>query len=383
MVRPGLFVQGFYDDGGMPSRSMVEASQKVACSLALADYSTKTELADSIAHSHESERVLLLDQVAVHTGQPRPQKPADDHTAQRNQQQLLDLDWSSAIADGHTRPPPKMVSKKLKRSSGQGKAAVQAASSSSATGTPRNLASHGSERPARAHGQAEPAAGLSADAPDAASPRPCTKTDMVERPHSKPAQHADSAASSEAAVRPAGRRAGLGTEPGSQHATLPSPASAASESAAATDLSSLSEHVDSSASFPSEASSSAAHMKASEGMQHAGALKLPQTAETSPRLPPAARSGLVSARKTASQAGSQVGASPPDSLARDSHTAKAATVDGADAKCIVCLPASIATDHLLHEGRPCSYQHESAANHEGRFWHLKRCGWRCCRFASG
>ena len=322
VIRCGQFVQGFYEEGGVPPRIMIEDAQIDARSFALAEFSTKSERTQAAARSVESEKALL-NHKALHGGQRRAQKPADDRAAHIDQQQLLDLDWSSAIADGQTRPSPKPVSKKPKRKAGKGKAAVQAASSSSAGGTAPSLESHGPDQQASPERQAEHAAGLSANAPDAASPRPGSNNEQLKKPCSGVPQHVDSAAVSDAALRPAGGRGDLGADSGSRQAEVASPASAESTSAAATDLRSLSESIDSSVRLPMEASSSAAHGRTGEGLRHASASSPPQMVETSTRLS-VARSSSMSANRTTSQAGTQVGAAPPDSSARDSHTVKPA-----------------------------------------------------------
>ena len=280
VIRCGQSMQGFYEDGGVPPRVMIEDAQSDARSFALAEYCTKFSA----------------------------QKLADDCIVHKDQQQLLDLDWSSAIADGQTRPSPKTATRKPKRKAGKGKAAVQAASSSSAGGKAPPLISSSPEQQASTEEQAEPAAGLAADVPDAASRRPCTMMDVLERTRSTSAQHADSAAVSGAAVTSAGGNGNLGADSGSQHAVVASPASAASKSAGATDLSSVSENIDSSVSSPVEASSPAAPVRTSEGLQHASASSLPQVADTSTRLSTAARSSSVPGKRTASQAETQVGA---------------------------------------------------------------------------
>lgn len=82
-----MFLKGFYDWGGMPSKEMVEVALKDACSVALADICTREELTESLAHVDVSEKVLV-ENVVLLGGGPRPKKPADKAESHRDQQQL-------------------------------------------------------------------------------------------------------------------------------------------------------------------------------------------------------------------------------------------------------------------------------------------------------
>lgn len=283
-------LQGFYDDGGVPSKDMVEVALKDARSLALANISTQEELTQSLAHVDVSEKVLAKN-AALLSGVPRPrkpEKPADEAEAHRDQQRLLELDWSLAIASGQTQPPPKPSSKKLKLKAGKGKTAIPPVSSStSSSAAPPGSSEAFQQRSKPKERAAAAAANSTRNGSGFAGPGP-----RQEDPSSDSASHVDSAAPIPTTATPAGEKASLKAAPSLAHASSASTQAAAD--VAGQEIPPL--HVNSSAVHTAEASSFATSPPPLEGSHHASSpIPLPASCTAgSSKGPPAAASSSSS-----------------------------------------------------------------------------------------